>query len=351
VGGTEFAYVVQPWTASWTQRTRCDEPDVPTIPQNPTPQELATDVGARLVSPLSQGQLAAIVNPGLNGWFGLDGSEINDNGYPNGCVPFGNQLDAVTVGSTGYLLQREFNNAGVIESDPNAPACAPSVALSPTFVVPSAVNPGDVVEFDGSKTVSTLIVPGAGYVWDFGDGTTAVGPSVVHSYTKGGTYAVKLTVTDRGGNIRSLTQTIDVLGPTGQPVPPPGTTLTPNPGQRPSGGLRARLQLMPQGFRAVLRVGVATRVTSNALANGFVTLSISRSAAKRAHIRAGRGSPVVIGRGTLAGIQDGTVNLHLRLSSAMAARLKRLAHVVLTVRLALVGPGGDRLVIVAAGAY
>jgi hypothetical protein len=108
---------------------------------------------------------------------------------------------------------------------------------------------------------------------------------------------------------------------------------------------------MPQGFRAVLRVGVATRVTSNELANGFVTLSISRSAAKRAHIRAGRGSPVVIGRGTLAGIQDGTVNLHLRLSSAMAARLKRLAHVVLTVRLALVGPGGDRLVIVAAGAY
>lgn len=46
------------------------------------------------------------------GWFALSGSEINDNG----CVPFPNGLDKATVGTSAqnpYLLQREFNNAGV----------------------------------------------------------------------------------------------------------------------------------------------------------------------------------------------------------------------------------------------
>ncbi len=107
VGGTKVAYVVQPWTAL----TGCDEPDAPKIPEHPTSQELAVDVGIRLVSPLSQGQLAAVVNPSLNGWFALDGSEVNDNTVAS---PSGTQLDSVTVGNSStepYLLQREFNNA------------------------------------------------------------------------------------------------------------------------------------------------------------------------------------------------------------------------------------------------
>jgi hypothetical protein len=313
------------------------------IPQNPSAQELATAVGARLVSPLSQGQLAAIVNPGLDGWSALDGSEINDNGHPDGCVPLANGLDKVTVGGTGYLLQREFNNGGLLETDPNAPTCAPSVSLSPTFVVPSAANQGDVVGFDGSKTVSSLLVPNVGYVWDFGDGKTAIGPSVVHTYANGGSFAVKLTVTDRGGNVASLSQAINVLGPTGQSVSPPSTH--PNP------GLHVRLLLVPQSLRTVRRVGVAVRVSSNESADGTATLSISRAAAKRAHISAGRGASVAIGRGTVSGIKNGTVTLHLRLSRAIAVKLERLGHVTLTVRLALVAAPGDHLAIVAAGRY
>jgi hypothetical protein len=340
VGGAEVTYVVQPWTAL----TACDEPDAPLIPQPPEPDPFAKGVGLRLVSPLSQGELAAIVNPGLNGWFALNGAEINDNG----CIPLDHQRDSVTVGSSAqnpYLLRREFNNAGVIETDPNAPSCAPSVALAPTFVVPSAVTRGDAVQFDGSTTVSSLIVPKADYLWNFGDGTTAVGPSVVHSYANGGTYSVTLTVIDRGGNVRSLTQPIGVLGASGQPVspPPPQTHRGPT--------LRVRLQLMPQGLQAMLRVGVAARVSSNEAANGLATLSISRQSAKRARIRVGRGETVVIGRGTVSRIKTGTVNLHMRLSRVMSARLRRLRHVTLTVRLALVDGGGAHLTIDAAGRY
>lgn len=336
VAGTEFAYVVQPWTASWSQATGCTEPDAPKIPAQVSAPALATDVGAQLVGPLSQEQIAAIVNPAMSGWAALDGSEINDNG----CTPLGSNLDSVTVGSSGqnpYFLEREFNNAGVIESDPNALACTPAVSLAPTFVAPSAVNKGDVVEFDGSKTVSTLMVPNAGYVWDFGDGTpTAVGPSVVHTYTAGGPYTVKLTVTDRGGNVASVSQTVNVLGPKPTPTNP---------------AWQAHLQLMPQGLKSVLHTGLALQVNSNEAANGFVTISISRSAARRAHIKTGRGSTVVVGRGTVASVVAGTVTLDLRLSRTMAKKIEHLRHVTLTVRLTLAAPGGAHMAIDAAGRY
>ena len=108
---------------------------------------------------------------------------------------------------------------------------------------------------------------------------------------------------------------------------------------------------MPQGLRAMLRVGVAIRVSSNEPADGIATLSISRSAAKRAQIRLGRGATVVIARGTVSGIRHGTVNLHLRLSRVIVAKLKRLGHVTLTVRLALVDARGDHLAIDVAGRY
>ncbi|HEY8763815.1 MAG TPA: PKD domain-containing protein [Solirubrobacteraceae bacterium] len=342
VGGTSYAYVVQPWTAL----TGCDDPGVPAIPPDPTPQELAVGVGQRLVSPLSQGQLAAIVDPGLNGWFGLDGSEINDNG----CVPLPRTLDSVTVGAGAqnpYFLQREFNNAGVIESDPNAPECTPSVVLAPTFVAPSAINRGDVVQFDGSTSPSTLIVPKDGYAWSFGDGTTAVGPSVVHSYAAGGTFKVTLTVVDRGANIRSLSQTVTVMGASGQTVPPP----PPPPVTHSTPRFRVRLQLMPQGLKSMLHSGVAVQVSSNERADGIVTLSISKSAARQAHIRVGRGATVVVGRGTVSGIKNGIMQLHVRLPRATATKLGRLRRLTVTVRLALVAAGRDHLAIDVAGRY
>ncbi len=350
VGGTEVAYVVQPWTVG----TGCDEPDVPPLPEAPNPQQLSLGAGQRLVSPLSQGEIAAIVNPALNGWFANDGSETEDNGVNSGsrCVPVTHNLDNVPVGNNSYFLQHEFNNAGAIEFEPNTYfGCAPGVLLNPAFVVPSSVDQGDVVQFDGSATASTLIVPNAGYAWSFGDGTTVSGPSVVHTYSRAGTYTVKLTVTDRGSNVQSLSQTIIVLGPGGQQ---PGATTNPNQTQKPTKqhtGFKIHLLLMPQGFKTVLTRGLMARVTANQKAAGIATVSISRGAAKRAHIKLGRGPTVVIGVGTLSGIKNGSVSLHLRMSRTVAAKLKRLGHATLTVRLALVAANGQHVAIVAAGRY
>jgi hypothetical protein len=337
--GGEVSYVVQPFTAG----TACDEPKLPPLPPSPTPQDWATYNGSRLVGPLSQSQIAGMVNPGMNAWFAADGSEINDN---FGCVPDGVPTDGVIVGGGSYYLPPEFNNAGIIDTDPSVPACALGVTLAPNFVVPSAVRPGDVVQFDGSITPSTLIVPKANYAWNFGDGTSAIGPSVEHTFGKGGNFTVKLTVTDRGGNVASVSQTMTILGSNGQPIP-----VTPPPSNKNISSLQARLLLLPQSLRTLLRTGLHLRVLSNEPADGFVTLSISRGAAKRAHIKTGRGSTVVVGRGTVSGITTGTVNLHVKLSRGMAKQLGHLRHVNLTVRLALAAAGGAHVAVDAAGRY
>jgi hypothetical protein len=350
VSGTVFAYVVLPFVADQTDPAghSCDEPDAPPFPNPIQPSDLVTDMGARLVSPLSQTQLAAITNPALNGWFALDGHEINDN---DGCAPLNQNLDQVTVGSNSYLLQREFNNGGAIIDNPFSLPCTPNVVLQPSFVVPSAVDAGDIVELDGSKSSATLLVPRANYSWNFGDGTSATGPSVVHSYGTGGIYTVTLTVTDRGGNVASVSQQIQVLGANGQPVPvvvsPPPTT-SPAPPQ--NGGLTLRLQLMPQSLRNVLAFGIKVRVSSNMAADGIATVSIPRKAAKRAHIKVGNSPLVRIGIGTVQ-VKNGTGTLHVHLSQAIAAKLRRLGHVTLTVRLRLVAAGGHRASIVEAGRY
>jgi hypothetical protein len=343
--GTEIPYVVQPWTAQWGKGVECDEPDAPNITLPVDVTTLAQEVGAKLVSPLSQGQLATIVNPAMNGWYGEDGAEINDNG----CVPLSGGLDNVTLAGNTYVLQREFNNAGAIETDPNALPCTGWVELNPAFVVPGPVEPGDNVLFDGSVTASALMVHNGGYAWNFGDGTTGTGPSVYHTYSQGGNYSVTLTVTDRGGNVAHITQTVQVLGSNGQAVPPTSTS-TSGSGSG-SGAFAAHIQLQPQSLKAVLSKGILVRVTSNKSANGIATVWITRASARKAGIQVGHAPTVRIGIGTLSSIRSGSVTLRLHLSKATAKKLSKLHYVAITIRLQLVAAGGQRFAIVAAGRY
>ncbi|MFE6775493.1 PKD domain-containing protein [Streptomyces sp. NPDC057702] len=57
----------------------------------------------------------------------------------------------------------------------------------------------------------------AGYVWDFGDGTAAKGVKPSHTYSKAGTYEVKLTVTDDSGKSGSVSRRVSVGAPVGVP--------------------------------------------------------------------------------------------------------------------------------------
>jgi PKD repeat protein len=54
---------------------------------------------------------------------------------------------------------------------------------------------------DSDGTIAT-------YTWDFGDGTSGTGKAPSHTYTAGGTFSVKLTVTDNDGATDSVTHSV-----------------------------------------------------------------------------------------------------------------------------------------------
>ena len=76
-----------------------------------------------------------------------------------------------------------------------------------TGTAPLAVN------FDGSSSTDpdgTI----TNYAWEFGDGTTASGPTAAHTFTAAGSFAVKLTVTDNAGATSIETVTASVTATT-----------------------------------------------------------------------------------------------------------------------------------------
>jgi PKD repeat protein len=77
---------------------------------------------------------------------------------------------------------------------------------------------GETLTFDGSGSSDP---DGAitAYAWDFGDGTSASGPAVQHSYAAPGTYTVVLTVTDEGGLSGQASWSVVIEQPTPTPVP------------------------------------------------------------------------------------------------------------------------------------
>jgi len=87
--------------------------------------------------------------------------------------------------------------------DPNA---APTAAFTND---PATPEPGQSVTFDasGSGDADGTITS---YEWDLGDGTTATGETVAHTYGSEGSYSVTLTVTDDEGATGTTTTDVSV---------------------------------------------------------------------------------------------------------------------------------------------
>jgi hypothetical protein len=66
------------------------------------------------------------------------------------------------------------------------------------------------VAFDGSGSHDPQ-GPVASYAWDFGDGSSGVGVSPVHTYPQPGIYQVRLTVTDSGGLTNSVGRSVRLI--------------------------------------------------------------------------------------------------------------------------------------------
>ncbi len=95
-----------------------------------------------------------------------------------------------------------FNTTGDVVQRGSSPI--PIVKIMPE-------NPSikDLVEFNASESYD-LDGNIVNYLWDFGDGSTASGQKVTHTYSSPGTYTVTLTVTDNDGLTSSISKQITV---------------------------------------------------------------------------------------------------------------------------------------------
>jgi PKD repeat protein len=147
---------------------------------------------------------------------GADGRASASYTAPPAAVGSSGAINVVTllvtpVGSDyGGATQRSVNIRLVPPGIVLPPSGAPTASFYYSPSTPTALMP---VNFDGSaSTASGSIV---NWAWDFGDGTTGTGRTVIHSYRAEGAYVAKLTVTDDRSQKASTTEdvTIGVAAP------------------------------------------------------------------------------------------------------------------------------------------
>jgi PKD repeat protein len=83
----------------------------------------------------------------------------------------------------------------------------------PTAIISSSTALGAVpltVNFDGSRSTAADNATITSYLWSFGDGSSATGTGVAHSFVSAGTYQTSLTVTDSNGLTSSISTTVMV---------------------------------------------------------------------------------------------------------------------------------------------
>jgi PKD domain len=202
-------------TGAWSAPsplTTAAEADPPHLAVDPSGNALATWVlwdGARRNIEIARGVVAT------NTWQGsmfvsARGSEavqpkIGLDAAGNGVAAFVERAD---ISSPPFVRVAAFDVAGPVFSGLSIPASATSGAPV-SFAV-------------ASLDTWSPVQPGP--VWDFGDGTFALGENVTHSYSAPGTYTVTVIHSDAVANATTLRGTIAVAAPPAPPPPPPPPT-------------------------------------------------------------------------------------------------------------------------------
>jgi len=142
----------------------------------------------------------------------LDGTAIGTTNLDRPNVSPG--LHTVEISRAGY--QTETRQATVVAGSTttvqvNLTALPANQSPIAAFTyAPTSPTAGAAVQFDASASADpdgTII----SYAWDFGDGGTAVGAVVTHSYAASGSYTAQLTVTDNGGKPAQVARTVTVV--------------------------------------------------------------------------------------------------------------------------------------------
>ncbi|MBP1807286.1 right-handed parallel beta-helix repeat-containing protein [Rubellimicrobium aerolatum] len=130
-------------------------------------------------------------NPLAEGWYGdlfIASTLANDADLRLVALP-GGEIAATGVGSSA--------------------TSAAGLGLTPLFHLSAPDAATRVFDASVSSYGAGYLPAGTSFHWTFGDGTTAEGVKVAHSYTQGGTYAAVLTVTLPDGS--SATEQLDIV--------------------------------------------------------------------------------------------------------------------------------------------
>lgn len=150
-----------------------------------------------------------------------DGSELGNVGPPfanNSDITFeSSQADdaeiALYEGQTYKLLDDGCNVGGTTSTTTGSTSTGTTTIASPptaSFTLPTNAIAGKSLTFTDTSTASSGSI--AAWAWDFGDGSRSSDESPAHAYTSaaGGTFTVKLTVTDSNGGSDTATQSLTV---------------------------------------------------------------------------------------------------------------------------------------------
>lgn len=120
--------------------------------------------------------------------------------------------------SHAYTAAGTFNVSLTVTNTDSATASATTTATIADVLIavlngPYTGNVSQQISFDASKSTSPNSDP-LTYAWTFGDGGAATGVQATHAYAAGGTFTVKLTVTDTATNATaSATATANITSP------------------------------------------------------------------------------------------------------------------------------------------
>jgi PKD repeat protein len=111
------------------------------------------------------------------------------------------QLAGIEIGTEGY----QFQELDVNWLKVNLATTAQTPRLT-AYIIASPTNPHAGKKTSFSSTASGGTSPYT-YIWNFGDGTTTIGPIVSNTYLKSGNYTITLVLTDSSPTIQTYTAT------------------------------------------------------------------------------------------------------------------------------------------------
>lgn len=168
---------------------------------------------------------------------GQTGSLYSFTATATGCTPSGNGWTwsvgdgAIFGAASGPQVAVTWPDPGTKPVSVTNSACGSALglkaisisgtgSLAASFIFsPSSPHPGQAVTFDASSSTGGPTQ----YAWDFGDGTTAAGQVVTHTYATAGAYTVRLTIS-RSGSTAQTQRGVSVIS--NAPPPPDATFQT-----------------------------------------------------------------------------------------------------------------------------